>query len=58
MNTATKLIHELLYKAEGAAAAEYAILISFIALAAITGMTVFGNMVLGLFADAAARFPF
>ena len=46
MNTATNLIQGLLSNAEGAGATEYAILISFIALAVFTGMTVFGAMVL------------
>jgi Flp pilus assembly pilin Flp len=58
MNTATNVIQGLLYNAEGAGATEYAILISFIALAVFTGVTAFGGMVLSLFANAVAKFPF
>jgi Flp pilus assembly pilin Flp len=58
MHTKKKLFHRLLDGEGGAAATEYAILISFIALTAIGGMTVFGGMVLSLFADAVAKFPF
>lgn len=58
MNTATNVIQGLLSNAEGAGATEYAILISFIALAVFTGVTAFGAMVLSLFANAVAKFPF
>lgn len=43
MNTTIKLIYGLLHNADGAAATEYALLLSGIALAALAGMMILGG---------------
>ncbi len=58
MNTTIKLIYGLLHNADGAAATEYALLLSGIALAALAGMTILGGSVLGLFTDAVNKLSF
>jgi Flp pilus assembly pilin Flp len=57
METMTNFIHRLLNNRDGAAAVEYALLISCIALTALAGMKIFGGAVLSLFEEA-KKLPF
>ncbi len=56
MTRITRSIHNFLHEDDGAALAEYAILVAFIAIVSITIITTFGGKISAKFSEVSSKF--